>query len=247
MAKDRLKETNLKRKGMKEVLRKAMDIVNHPDYVPPEGEENYIGKIPPNNKCRGWNSKRKKYCKAKAGKQTEHLGQGRCTYHGGSSDIIHGIYSTVLHDSLRNHLEEIQEQDLQTRLDILPEMDMIRAMARHFVSTYEERVEALREWNEAAVKNGDLPQRIPEMNEVAGLMIEATKIADRISKIESRDAIPMRDFFRIQEAMGDIVKKQIQKLGVREGVDEQAIQDTIDAIRDKWLEIRLKGVVQIGR
>jgi hypothetical protein len=46
----------------------------------------FVGKLEPNYYCRGWNAKREKYCRHRAGHGTDHNGVGRCSFHGGNID-----------------------------------------------------------------------------------------------------------------------------------------------------------------
>jgi hypothetical protein len=59
----------------------APAFVDGPEAIPEPGR--FIGKLEPNYYCRGWNSKRVKYCRARAGHSTAHPQQGRCSKHGG--------------------------------------------------------------------------------------------------------------------------------------------------------------------
>lgn len=48
--------------------------------------DTYVGKLEPNYYCRGWNAKRQKYCRQRAGQKTDHVGVGRCKHHGGTKE-----------------------------------------------------------------------------------------------------------------------------------------------------------------
>jgi len=39
--------------------------------------------LEPTKTCNGWSGKRQKYCRAPAGRETDHVGEGRCKYHDG--------------------------------------------------------------------------------------------------------------------------------------------------------------------
>lgn len=78
---------------------------DRPDFIPPS----YVGNpIPANDYCRGWNGKegRMKYCRNVAGAGTEGS-VGRCKYHGGGSNITHGLRSRfrAQHPSLQVQIE----------------------------------------------------------------------------------------------------------------------------------------------
>lgn len=65
----------------------------------------YEGQLEPNYYCRGWNAKREKYCRARAGKGTTHRGVGRCKMHGGiqadDGRVKHGRYLTTPAPAIR--------------------------------------------------------------------------------------------------------------------------------------------------
>jgi len=54
---------------------------------------------------------------------------------------------------------------------------------------------------------------------------------------EHRDAIPKRDFFRIQDAMAEVVANAIRGVGHILGEDNAG--DLITQISNKWAEIQL--------
>jgi hypothetical protein len=51
--------------------------------------EEFRGPLEPTETCNGWNSKRQKYCHARAGMGTDHPRVGRCKFHNGAN-ITHG-------------------------------------------------------------------------------------------------------------------------------------------------------------
>lgn len=220
----------------------AFDPEGYPNFVPTI----YLGTIEPNNKCRQWNSKREKYCGQSAGHNTDHKGEGRCRWHshGGGKTLKHGMYSKVTRKSVREHLKKIKEQSIEERMSLVEEIDMLRALAKDFVETYDERVEKLMAWNHleavdaAMEERKSRPQPIPELKDVSGLLMKVVSAADRMHSQQYRDAIPKKDFFRVQEAMGDAVAKYIME-GLKHKVSEQVLLDVIEKIQQHWDGIRL--------
>lgn len=107
----------------------------------------YEGKIDANYYCRGWNSKRNKYCRSRAGAGTDHTGSGRCKLHGGSKPVTHGqerrdpnVQSTRIHELLTKHLEN------EDPLNVLRELALARALLEDWVARYETYVAALTAW-----------------------------------------------------------------------------------------------------
>ncbi|CAA9573805.1 MAG: hypothetical protein AVDCRST_MAG86-1957 [uncultured Truepera sp.] len=104
----------------------------------------YEGKLEPNYYCRGWNEKRQKYCKIRAGAGTDHKGSGRCKSHGGNSVVTSGRYSGIARPSIKEKLEQF-EADADP-LNLLPEVQLLRALILDFVNRYDESTDALVAW-----------------------------------------------------------------------------------------------------
>lgn len=107
----------------------------------------YEGKLEPNYYCRGWNEKRQKYCKIRAGAGTDHKGSGRCKSHGGNSAVTSGRYSKIARPSIREKLEQF-EADTDP-LNLLPEVQLLRALILDFVNRYDESTGALIAWHDS--------------------------------------------------------------------------------------------------
>jgi hypothetical protein len=118
------------------------------DYVPSE----HVGHpIIPNKFCRGWNGKegRMKYCRHLAGFGTDHLGYGRCKFHGGNrqTQTIHGLDRRyALKNSRISDLLEKHESDPDP-LSILPEIALLRALSEDFISRYDHNMALLAAWH----------------------------------------------------------------------------------------------------
>lgn len=116
------------------------------DRVPTEYEGN---PIPPNIYCRGWNGKpsRMKYCKNPAGAYTDHLGEGRCKFHGGTALITHGLERRYALATTRiGEFIEKHEEDADP-LDILPEISLLRSLTEDHVERHARRSEELSAWH----------------------------------------------------------------------------------------------------
>jgi len=204
--------------------------------------DKFEGTLEPNFYCRGWNPKRNKYCKQRAGHRTDHPGEGRCAWHGKGGVLKHGRYSTVSRKSLREHLVRIKEESAD-RTDLTEEVDMLRAIAADFVDRYEEIVDALLNWNSTEYADAvraerrPKPQPIPELVSVSKLLVDAAKVADKMHQQAHRDSIPKRDFFRIQDAMAEVVANNIKGIGHIIGDDKAST--LISKISDGWSEIQL--------
>lgn len=204
----------------------------------------YKGELTPNYYCRAWNPKRQKYCRARAGQNTDHLGMGRCWMHFGNAPIKHGRYSTTVRDSLADHLDQIEAEDEESRLNILPEADMIRALARDFIERYEELRDALVAWNVIEMaeateeRRAPKPQPVPSIHDAAKLLDTAANIVDKIHKQRSSNAISRTKFRRLVEAMANEVREEVLSLE-GEKLDISDLQDSLARIEQRWREIKL--------
>ncbi len=90
-------------------------------------------------------------CTKPAGWRTDHPGEGRCYFHGGASGsgrpIEHGKYSrySVIKAAdvaeYRKHIEADPDP-----LNLIPDLNEIRARIVHYCNTYDETLEALLSW-----------------------------------------------------------------------------------------------------
>jgi hypothetical protein len=124
----------------------------------------FVGKLEPNYYCRGWNAKRVKYCRARAGAGTAHSGQGRCRRHdgGGDGNVKHGLnrrYAPLRNTRLGPLIERYQDDP--DALNVGAELAVARAL--------------LHNWTERAKAN-------PEAMDLNA----ASKIIDVISKLVFR-------------------------------------------------------------
>lgn len=98
----------------------------------------YEGQLEPNYYCRGWNAKRQKYCKARAGKGTDHKGIGRCYGHGGRNQnaaaMKSGKYSKIGHPELRKLIQAAAGEE--NPLDMLPTLAKAKGILDHAIAEY---------------------------------------------------------------------------------------------------------------
>lgn len=169
-------------------------------------------------------------CKQRAGAGTDHLGSGRCKFHGGKSPIRHGRYSAIQRQDLSDAIQRFEADP--DPLNLLPELATLRALLEGYVNRYDEMVEALLEWNaefatgEGAVK----PQRIPALESVGKLLSEVTKVVKRIEDIRAQNAVSRPALFRILREMGNVVRRHN---------DIEEPSERLKAIEDDWGRISL--------
>ena len=168
-------------------------------------------------------------CQQPAGFGTDHVGQGRCKFHGGASPIRHGRYSAIERPELAALIERYEGDP--DPLDLIPELATMRALFDGFVSRYDELVEALMEWNAEEYQDASdarrkpRPQRIPPLESVAKLLSEITKIVKRIEDIRAQNAVSRPALFRILREMGAVVRRH-------NDIEDPARR--LKAIEDDW-------------
>lgn len=141
------------------------------------------------------------YCAQVAGWGTDHVGQGRCKLHGGSTPIKHGRYSVIERDSIRDLADHFLEDEAP--LDVLPELAQVRALLTDFVNRYGEIVDALCEWNRLESQAARQEQRrarvaqIPKLDDAIYYLKTAAKIAQDEKKLQLQGAISRKDLLRI--------------------------------------------------
>lgn len=128
----------------------------HERYPPPNPEDNAFDEAPPKRQpdyyclARGkWapgtpNEGKHKYCYARAGAGTNHLGYGRCKDHGGSNPGVENRYAAMLNPSIS---EKIAKFLLDPNpLDLRADLAAGRALFEHFIEEHEETQAALLAW-----------------------------------------------------------------------------------------------------
>lgn len=133
-------------------------------------------------------------CAQVAGWGTDHVGEGRCKLHGGASlkgadhpNFKHGRYGKVIPQKIRERLDISADGD---PLDILPELELQRALLAEYVSRFDGvnpsavDISFLMEWLSDI---GRMVERITKMrNETALTKAEIAFIAARIPDVLAR-------------------------------------------------------------
>lgn len=211
-------------------------------YVPPYDRDT---ELEPNFFCRARNTKREKYCRARAGQGTDHLGQGRCKNHGGSTPIKHGRYSDVIGSSVGEHLDRLALETEKEQLDVIPEAQLLRALTLDAGERWTEFFDAIIAWNEEESAEAAIEKRrprflgVPDMKDLGDLAKKTAEIINMVHKQRATNAIGMADFFRLMVAMSDEVLGLTTKhFGKR--VPQEIIDGFTEDIQKKWQGIRLK-------
>lgn len=126
------------------------------------------------------------YCKASAGRGTDHVGEGRCKHHGGANPVRHGLYSATKRDQLGDLIERAADRD--EPLDLLEELAVVRALLADYLASRDE----------------------PDPGDVTKIASEISKIVKRIEDIRAQDAISLPDLERLMFEMGRVLQAEVE-------------------------------------
>lgn len=230
---------------------------------PPDAGDRYIpdayqGKIDPNYYCRGWNSKRDKYCGARAGQGTDHPGEGRCINHGGGALVKHGRYRNLSSKRFQILVAEMEEDT--DPLDPFPELHLMRALVKDWINRYMENTEALIAWHhsfteeyqnqveldrEAWEQEGNdpsefvapeprptKPRHVTDITDANKLLSTVVTTIMRIEKLQNATAVSRTELLLLTQEMGRVVERC------------NTITDPtkrLEAIRDGWAAIQTRA------
>lgn len=209
------------------------EILDQDKTVPVEHE----GKLESNYYCRAWNSKSKKYCKARAGLGTNHKGYGRCKHHDGRP-VTNGTGS--VYKRLSPNLLELVEKHLENPnpLDISSELSMARAIFEETLADYTLMKTALLEWH---YRDRDDPTYYPDDTFIDKWVApeELRKWIDTIVKTAQKER-QLNDSMYISR--GDMVRIMLEMgRSVRYVLEDESIPAAkkLKAIGDDWKKIKV--------
>jgi hypothetical protein len=132
-------------------------------------------------------------CTQRAGWGTDHPGTGRCKLHGGSVPVKTGRYSKYLRgpfgEKVREHLND------PNPLDLTPEIALLRGHIDMVMDIMERE------------------DRIPKESEMETLrqtLGSLQRLADTVSKIETRAALTTREMVYVVTALADVLREEIE-------------------------------------
>ena len=131
-------------------------------------------------------------CKNRAGKGTDHLGEGRCKLHGGNADRPpkHGRYSVKARKGLEGKIRQYREED--NPAEQWGELALLRAL--------------LQEWlNDLDTLDEDA------VGVILDLQREIRRTLDTINKIQTRTALTQAEVEYLQARMADVLKTHVPK------------------------------------
>lgn len=215
-----------------------------PEYELPT---EYIGNpIESNFFCRAWNPRRNKYCRARAGQGTDHVGNGRCRVHSGSMPITHGRYSNYVTSELQDIVDQLESEDDDEKLDVTSDGVLARAIAVRFVKRYDDILSAMIAWNSkeyadaSAEKRKPYPQRLPELHDVVSVLEKAAKIVDLTNKQRQAKSVPHREFLRVMRQMALSVESRISEFEEDHKLSPADANTLKEGIREDWKTLRIR-------
>ena len=130
-------------------------------------------------------------CKQPAGQRTNHPGEGRCWLHGGLTPVRHGRYSKVVRREILELVNQM-EQDPDP-LNVLPELNMVRALLTDYINRYEENRDAMlawyASWNGRPWRTEDLRLLEEVLNSYEGKMRESGEWEEDPPTAEKNDLV----------------------------------------------------------
>jgi hypothetical protein len=121
--------------------------------------------------------------------------------------MTHGWYTSINHTRLKEIMETLSSID-QNQMDLLPEVQLLRAMTVDFVNRYEAFSEALMAWY-LAPESTQRPRRIMDIQDASHLIESISRVAQRLHQIQSEGAISLETFKRVTEQMGLCVARHV--------------------------------------
>lgn len=212
-------------------------------FVPAE----YVGTIEPNYYCRGWNGKegRKKYCRARAGAGTTHVGVGRCKMHGGTKQSLYDTWGQIRSETLR---EAIARHETDPHLlDLRPSLALLKTLVEHTINEQEEVLQALLTWHAlhrhrtdasedlkraAAQMLEDAPpparRHVLDFGSLRDLLAEIRQFSAQIENIAGK--VPLTEVDRTHREMARAVELY--------NAEPDPVK-RMEKIRDAWANIRI--------
>ena len=138
------------------------------------------------------------YCRLNAGYGTDHLGEGRCEYHGGRAgrSPTHGMYSKHLTSTVKEEYDKLVTSP--TLVDLQGELALIKSLLNNFMANIEDKLnDDERNWWVQNTKAGKTVSA--EANALLRLLEQISKIYEKIINAEQKmqDKLTVRDVYII--------------------------------------------------
>jgi len=176
------------------------------------------------------------YCRLPSGFDTDHLGEGRCKFHGGRAgrDIIHGMYSKSLTSTIKKEFEKLVENPML--VDLHAELAVVKSLVSSFLRTMGKEIEDRNFWIQKT-KIGDVVSA--KSTSLIRMLDSMTKIYSRIVEAEnkSQENLKPRDVFIVVNQLKVVMNNRCAGCPIREFVANDlgkikmpaAVSDSTDA------------------
>jgi hypothetical protein len=198
--------------------------------------------------CGALSRSTKQPCRNMAGKGTDHVGQGRCKYHGGATPIKHGAYSKVARHKLRQLMDEITRRG--DVLELHSEAVLLKALLADNLQRYQSRDQALQAWHRATspafralIESNDFAEikdavlvirkseeiRPAEQPDLEAISMLIDRLGRTVERIHKTGAVCTRDqLIRILDRMGGVVASWVDS-------------ETAQKINEAWKNLDVEG------
>lgn len=201
-----------------------------------------------------------KPCQRPAGHGTNHPGEGKCKLHGGATPVKHGRYARIQRERIRQLIDEFASDP--DPLNLLPELELLRALIIDFVERYDENAEALLRWNrtfdrnyraarEMSEEHGEdpdgvdplgiepsKPDKVVDILSVGAYITQISSIVDRIRKSRETQTFSMATIDKLWEAQSAHLMQATQEV-----ISDPALRESVlTAVAQRWGTINLAAI-----
>lgn len=137
------------------------------------------------------------HCERPAGMATQHEGQGACKTHGGGprNNGINGMRADVAVRQMKSRVEEYKKLGMAQLLDLSEQLAAARVVFEDMIDMF---------------PDSDHDDWFIYVDRLMKLIDSIAKVADKISKMESRNAITINQILYLRARIADILVKWIK-------------------------------------
>jgi hypothetical protein len=192
----------------------------------------------PMNVC-GAKTRQGSKCKNKAGKRTDHVGEGKCYLHGGSTPIKHGRESKVGRARLQEKIGKFKQ--IENPLDLFDEVAELRAFAEDLMERWDAIYGpdgALLTWHESFKKGEEesKPRHLLDFSSVTSVIDRVGVMVDRIQKHKAEGTITLTTLNRVVEQLGEELVYAAHEVKL----DAATSTKLFEAVERRWHSVRLE-------
>lgn len=164
------------------------------------------------------------YCKNKAGYGTDHLGGGRCKFHGGSSNgkpITTGLYSKKMKTNLQQEFEKLVTDP--NVVELRSELSFTKTLVSHFIDSVRNSLDDPNAgfWIDTTDKGNRVVSA--EAKALMQLLDTLSKIFQKVVDAEAKaqEHLDIKDIYNIITQIRNIMDETCSSCPVRAGIGEK--------------------------